>query len=147
MLVELGIAGQPFPIGPLRGAGNLLGGLDGFPLRRCHHSDKTPFHNDLRVRELLLIRLTRGDKRGPERLRMNHSRMQHPGQPHIGRPRFFRRHFRTDDGILERLADDCVLTHRLHRRIAFDRQAHDAGEVSRNGDREPQLLILDEIAI
>src|SRR5215831_15654849 len=78
---------------------------------------------------------------------MDDARVQHARQPHVGRPSLFGAHFRADDGILERLADDGVLAHWLHRWISFNAESPDAGELTLHRYRQLQLLVLDEIAI
>ena len=83
---QVGVAGQPFPVRPLRGAGHLLRGADGFPLGGRNHSDQIAFHDHLRVGKAGLVQFAGGHQRGAERLRMHHARVQHAGQPHIGGP-------------------------------------------------------------
>ena len=147
VLVESCIAGQAPPLGPLGAAGYLISCLDRFPLRECNHSDEIALHDDSRVREFGFVQLTGRDEHRSERLRMHHPRVQHARQAHIRRPGFLCSHFRTDDGILEGLADDRVIANGLHRRVALNGQPKDAGEVSLHRDREIQLLVLDEVTV
>jgi len=55
--------------------------------------------------------------------------------------------FGDDDGIRHGLADEFVFADGLHRRIAIDGQAKDAGEVTADRNGELQLLILNEVAV
>src|SRR5882724_2688983 len=73
--------------------------------------------------------------------------MQHSGKANIGGPDFFRGDFGDDDGIRHGLADEFVFADGLHRRIAIDGQAKDAGEVTADRNGELQLLILNEVAV
>ena len=146
-LVELCAARQSLPIRPLGVAGDLLRGLDRFPFGGRDHADEVLLHDDLRIGIFRLVELASGDQRGAKCFRMHHASVQHSGQAHIGRPIRLGRHLRPNGGARERLADDRVLAHRLHRRIAFDAQAHDARQISLDGNRQVQLLALDEVAV
>src|SRR4051794_17220445 len=47
MPVKLCVAGQAFPVGPLRAARYLIGGVDGLPFRRRNYSDEIAFYDHL----------------------------------------------------------------------------------------------------
>src|ERR1041385_8583736 len=78
---------------------------------------------------------------------MNNATMQHPRKSNVGSPGFFRGHFGSDDGVRKRLSNDVVLADRLHRRIAFNSETKDAGEISADRNRQFQLLVFDQIAV
>ena len=79
---------------------------------------KLPFTTTCAFGKFVLSNCAGGNQLRAQRLRMHHARMQHAGQPDIGHPVFLGRDFGNDHGVLEGFADDCVLAHRLQRRIA-----------------------------
>jgi hypothetical protein len=57
------------------------------------------------------------------------------------------RHLGRGHGVRKRLADDCVLAHRLERRISVDGQPEHPVDIAFDRDRQVQVLVLDQLSV
>ena len=140
-------AGQALPIGPLGCRGDVLRGADGLPLGRRDDTHQVALDDHPGVREERLVDLARRNQLRAERLRVHHTAMQHARQTHVRDPLCLGGDLRRDDAIRVRLANDRVLTHRLHGRVTGHDETPEAREVARDRDYEIELLALDQFSI